>query len=65
MQCDRYMHFPTPDYEDIDTLHKTLLHWLVVYNIMYVYYNIDINKHEWRLTTYIYMLDYDCCVMLV
>ena len=22
------MHSPTPDYEDIDTLHKTLLHWL-------------------------------------
>ena len=57
MQCDRYMHFPTPDYEDIDSLHKTLLHWLVVY--MYVYYNIDINKHEWRFTTYIYVLDYD------
>ena len=24
------MHSPTPDYEDIDTVHKTLLHWLVV-----------------------------------
>ena len=36
---------PTPDCEDIDTLHKTLFHWLVSYCI-YIYIYIATLLHE-------------------
>ena len=29
IHCEEDMHFPTPNYEDIDQLHKTLFYWLV------------------------------------
>ena len=62
MQRDRYMHFPTPDYEDIDTLHKTLLHWLVVY--MHVYY-ICMNGGSLHIITKVLCLPLDLSSRLI
>ena len=35
IHCKKSKRFPVPQYVNIDTLHKTILHWLVMYH-MYV-----------------------------
>ena len=35
IHCKKSKRFPVPQYANIDTLHKTILHWLVIYHKLY------------------------------